>query len=251
MRLSPCSPRIERQRPSAPARSATANSSEVLRTRKSVAGSKSAAGPHGAGGAEEHEAGEVVGVVGDRRRPARPGRSGGPPRLEAIVPRAAVAGRGDVAGRDPGIEDRHPPHVGQRAQEAPALGQHDRVRVDLAQPFERRTGQAEQFVLHAHGDLGQQVQLVLGQRVVAFADRAGDGVVDRQQSQFRPARQHRVGDGPVRGTAQRRERDAARGGVRFEHGVRVRSFDAFEGGAQDQLGRGRLGGGTDGAHRAL
>ena len=85
-------------------------------------------------------------------------------------------------------------------------------------------------------DLGQRIEFVLGQHVVAFADRARDRVVDRQQADVGPAAQHGVGDRAKRGASQRLERDAAASGVRLEHDVGIRALDAFEGGGHGQGG---------------
>ena len=205
-----------------------------------------------AGSPEEHEAGDVVGVVGDVRRQL--GQAVAPPGLGRGDRAArAVARRGHVARRDPGVGHRHPAHVPQPAQEAPALGQHDRVRVDLAQVVQGRAGHPEQLVLHPQGDAGEQVEVVLGQHVVALADRPGDRVVDREQAHVGLTRQHRLRHRAVRAAADRDERHPARRGVRVEDRVRVRALDSLEGGGQGQDRRRGLGGGngTGRAHRAL
>jgi hypothetical protein len=155
----------------------------------------------------------------------------------------------DVARGDAGVGHRHAPHVGERREKAAAFGQHDRMGIDLAQPVQRRAGDAEQPVLHPHRDLGQQVEFVFGQRVVAFANRAGDRVVDRQQSQVGLSRQHGMGDAAVRSAAERDEDDAAPLGIGPQNLGRIRAFDPLEGGGHGE-GAGRRGGGLRTGHRS-
>ena len=113
--------------------------------------------------------------------------------------------------------------------------------VDLAQPLDRRAGEAEEPVLHSHRDLGEQVELVFRQRVVALADRPGDRVVDRQQAEVGTSREDGVGDAPVRGAAERDEPHAAPGRVSLEDRVRIRAFDPLEGRGHRQRGGHRRG----------
>jgi hypothetical protein len=199
---------------------------------------------------EEHEARRVVGMVGDRPGELdEPVALGGDRRADGgavLLPRC-----GDLAGRDRGIADRHAPDIGKRIEEAAALGQHDRMRLDLTDVGERGPEDADEPVLHPPRDLRERVELVLGEDVVPFADRPGDRVVDWQQADVGASGDHRVGDGPVRRAAHRRKRDAAPGGVRVEDDVRIRPLDPLESGGHRQLrGRG-LGRGLCGGHHDL
>ncbi len=168
--------------------------------------------------AEEQEARRVVGMIGDRtgqfdEAVALGGFFGADRRVRRIL------GRGHVAGRDRGIADRDAFHVGQRGEKTAALGQHDRVRLDLAHALERGAGQTDEAMLEPQRDLRQRVELVFGQDVVAFADRTGDRVVDRQQADVGPAAEHGMGDRAERRAAQRFERHAAPARVGLEHHV--------------------------------
>ena len=130
-----------------------------------------------------------------------------------------VARRRDVARGDAGVRHRHAPDLDERPEKAAALGQHDGMRIDLAQSLDRRPGDAQQTVIHPPSDLGEQVQLVLREDVVAFPDRPGDRVVDRQQPEVGAPGEQGLGHAAERRAAQRRERDAAPRGICAQDGV--------------------------------
>jgi len=189
-------------------KSGTAKTIDVLRSAYASAGSNSAAGPCALGARKRMKRvklsgwSAIVAANSTARSAGRP-RSTRSRRARDHRPLRRRA-------RRCGVGDGDAPDVGKRREEAPHSASTIGVRVDLAQTLERGAGDAEQAVLHPHRDLRQQVQLVFGQGVVAFANRPRDRVVDRQQAEVGPAGQHGVRDGSVRGAPERRKRDPSR-----------------------------------------
>ena len=137
--------------------------------------------------ADDQEARDVVVEVLDPRRRATSRPNTSPARAEAIAAGVLQPRVGHHLGAAGGVVGGDDLDAGQRAQEALALRQPLRVRVDAPQAVERGARQRQQMVDHRQLDLADDRQVVLEQQVVVAVDAAADRVLDRQDAVGRGA----------------------------------------------------------------
>ena len=113
----------------------------------------------------------------------------------------------------------------QAGQEAPALGDNQRMRQHFANVAQLGAAHAEQAVVGSPMHLGDRGDVELGQQIVTFANGAADGVLDRHHAHVGP----QAGDAgcqfAIAGHAQRARLDAALAQVVRDNELRVGPVD--------------------------